>query len=262
MKKHRAHPPLALAYHGIEHRRRADDPLGLTVRPRDLEAHVRLLRRWHYELVTFGELARRAPAGAADGCAALTFDDGLADNCTTLLPLLQALGAPATLFVVTGWLGAIHPDLRGAAILSAAQVQTLASAGIEIGAHSYSHRDLTALPLEEARADLETSRAVLEDVLQRPVTVAAYPFGRATAETRRAAAAAGFLAACRSGGKGSWADPFDLPRQNMNTDSSLLGLWLKRDQRYDGLMNPLPMRVARRASRAARRIVRRVGARV
>ncbi len=194
----RARPPFALLYHGIGRVNRDDDPLGLIVRPRDLIAHVRQLRRWGYELVTFGELAHRASERRAAGCAALTFDDGLADNCATLMPVLQTLDIPATVFVVTSWVGGHHPHVRAAPILSVAQLQTLAGAGVEIGAHSHSHRDLASLSLEDAQADLGRSKAILEDLLQRPVAVASYPFGTATAQTMRAAQRAGFVAACRS----------------------------------------------------------------
>src|SRR6266540_5794190 len=103
-------PPLALVYHGL-----ADVPLrrdahGLFVAPGDFRRHVGRLRSWGYRLVTFGRLAELAAGGGAAGHAALTFDDGLADNLHVLAPLLAELEAPATVFVVSGWLGGAHPE--------------------------------------------------------------------------------------------------------------------------------------------------------
>ena len=44
----------------------------------------------------------RAPRNAL----ALTFDDGYRDNLTHVAPILKRLGLPATIFLVTGYIGA------------------------------------------------------------------------------------------------------------------------------------------------------------
>ena len=100
-------PPLALAYHGVRAVPLRDDPMRLFCSPAQVEADIRTLRGWGYELVTFGELAARIARGEGDGAAALTFDDGLAGA----LPAV-----PATVFAVTGWLGGRHPDAPWARI--------------------------------------------------------------------------------------------------------------------------------------------------
>ena len=99
------------------------------------------------------------------------------------------------------------------------------------------------------------SKRALEDVVG-PVETAAYPFGRASEETIRACRDAGFAAACRISGEGSWDDPHNLPRQDMLNRSSSLGLRLKRDGLYEPLMRFAPARAARRASRVAKRMAR------
>ena len=50
-----------------------------------------------------------AVAGRAGGIATLTFDDGFANVLTGLVLFLHELGVPATVFVVSGWLGGAHP---------------------------------------------------------------------------------------------------------------------------------------------------------
>lgn len=250
-------PPLALAYHGVADVPLRDDPYGLFVAPRDLRRHMAALRAWGYQLVTFGELAARAGEGKAAGAAALTFDDGFADNLEALVPLLTDIRAPATVFVVSGWLGRPHPLVQWARILTPAEVVALARTGIvEIGGHSVTHPDLSALSYSEARAELASSKTALEELIGAPVEVAAYPYGRASAETIDACRDAGFRAACRVTGKGSWDDPHNLPRQDMENRSSLIGLRLKRDDRYEPLMRFAPVRAARRVGRRFRAFVR------
>jgi peptidoglycan/xylan/chitin deacetylase (PgdA/CDA1 family) len=240
--------PLALAYHGIASVPPRRDPHGLFVAPHLLRRHVRWLRRRGYRLVTFGELAARAAAGAGGGFAALTFDDGLADNLALL-----GLGVPATVFAVSGWLGREHPEAPGARVLSAGELRRLHAAGIEIGAHTASHADLTMLGFEAARDELERGRTELEAIIGAPVTSAAYPYGRATAETVRACETAGFLAACRTTGEGSFDAPLDLPREDMTNGATLLGLRLKAAGRYEPLMRHRSARMLRRARQAVRR---------
>jgi peptidoglycan/xylan/chitin deacetylase (PgdA/CDA1 family) len=245
--------PLALAYHGVDAVPVREDPHGLFVSPRRLARHVAWLRARGYELVTFGRLVERAAAGSGEGLAALTFDDGFTDNDTVLRPLLASLGAPATVFVTSGWLGEEHPAAPGRRLMDAEGVRRLHAAGVEIGGHTVSHPDLTELGFEAAREELATGRAQLEVLIDAPVTSAAYPFGRATAETVRACAEAGFRAACRTSGNGSRSRPLDFPREDMDGPATLLGLRLKAAGRYEPLIRLRPVAVLRRAARRVRR---------
>lgn len=250
----RALPPLALAFHGVSDVSLRRDPQGLFVAPGELRRHLTRLREWGYRLVTFGELASLASRGRAGAHAALTFDDGLVDNLETLVPLLREENAPATVFVVSDWLGEPYPPAEWTRIVNRDELRELA-ASVEIGAHSTSHDDLSALSYEEARTDLEECKRALEDVVG-PVETAAYPFGRANRDTIRACRDAGFAAACRISGEGSWDDPHNLPRQDMLNRSSAVGLRLKRADLYEPLMRFPPARAARRASRLLRALAR------
>ena len=245
MTPSRRPPPLVLAYHGIGSVTLRDDPSGLFVSEDELRRHVAKLRSWGYELSTFGALAGRVAAGDADGCAALTFDDGFADNAE----VLPRLGVPATVFAVSGWLGRAHPELASARIVTVEELRSLAASGVEIGAHTHTHPDLTKLEYEAARAELEGSKRRLEELLDRPVEVAAYPYGRAHADTLRACRDAGFKAACRISGEGSWADPHNLPRQDMNKGATTIGLRLKRDNLYERAVATFPGRGFRALAR-------------
>jgi peptidoglycan/xylan/chitin deacetylase (PgdA/CDA1 family) len=244
--------PLCLNYHGVADVRMADDPYRLFIHPRDLVRHIEALRGWGYSLVPFGEWSEAVLAGDGAGRAALTFDDGFADNLHTLAPILADLHAPATVFVVPAWFGQTHPDVPWARMLTREEVVALDDAGVEIGGHSFSHPDLTRLSYDEARAELARGRADLEDLLGKPVEVAAYPYGFATAETRRACRDAGYRAACRTVGVGRWTDPFDLPREDLGNGSGTLELRLAGHGGYRSLIAHKPIRGLRRAYWMAR----------
>jgi peptidoglycan/xylan/chitin deacetylase (PgdA/CDA1 family) len=250
-------PPLALAYHGVAEVPLRRDPEHLFVRPQDLRTHLRRLRVWGYRLVSFSELASRVADGEAAGFAALTFDDGLADNLLTLAPLLRHEGATATVFVTSCWLGLSYPAAPWARLLTRDELRELARLGLEIGGHTRTHPDLSRLSYAEAREELEGGKAELEEIVETAVEVAAYPFGQATVETMRACRDAGFRAACRTSGQGTWSDPYNLPRQAMENRCSDVGLWLKRHDRYEPLMRLQPARAARKAGRRLRELTGR-----
>lgn len=244
-------PPLILAYHAVGDTRLADDPHSLYISPRNLRRHIDRVRRWGYRFTTFGAMAAAGGAEGAAGLCALTFDDGFADNLTALLPLLQEERLTGTVFVVPSLLGGRHPDPPKARMLTADEVRELHASGVEIGSHAADHVDLTQMSEPAAQAALLRSREELGALLGEAPTVLAYPFGHADEATRRAAAAAGFVAACRTGDAGSWDDPLDLPRSAMNNTSTLTGLRLKRDGVYEPLMRTVVARAGRSAWRRA-----------
>jgi peptidoglycan/xylan/chitin deacetylase (PgdA/CDA1 family) len=246
-------PPLALAYHGVVDLQDRPDPHALFVQPRALARHIRRLQQWGYTLVTLRRLAELAATRGAAGFAAITFDDGFQDNLAVGMPLLHELGVPATVFVVTSWLGGRHPEAAWAPILAREDVRSLHAAGWEIGSHTRTHADLSKLPYEAARDELVSSRAELEEMVGDRIVSVSYPWGRINAETARAARGAGYSVGCRISGEGDWNDPLNLPRQDMEPDATLLDLRLKRADRYESLMRNPTVRAAWRLGRLARR---------
>jgi peptidoglycan/xylan/chitin deacetylase (PgdA/CDA1 family) len=240
----RRSPPLALAYHGVAEVAMRDDPHGLFTDPRALRRHIARLRAWGYRLVTFGDLATAVEAGRAAGLAALTFDDGLADNLHGLVPVLHDEGVPATVFVIAGLLGQRHPDYGDARLLTESELRELA-AHVEIGSHSVHHLELTSVPVDVAREELASSRRTLEGLTGKPVDVLSYPFGGVNPTVMQAARDAGYRAAAGVSGQGAWDEPMHLPRQDMTNGGTMLSLRLKRYNRYEPLMRFRLVRGAR-----------------
>lgn len=248
----RALPPVALTYHGVADVRLRCDPHRLFVRPQDLLRDIEALRRWGYELLTFGEWAKRVVATAGQNAAALTFDDGWVDNLETLAPLLERHAVPATVFAVSGALGKPHPAAPWTRYLAAGELRELRRRGVEIGGHTRTHPDLTKLSRNAVFEELAGGKAELERLLGEEVTVAAYPFGLALPETIEACRRAGFSAAARSSALGDWRDPLNLPRQDMQNRSTLTGLRLKIHDLYEPLVAHRWVRASQRVSLALR----------
>lgn len=95
---------LGLMYHRIA--LPAADPWDLSVSPQHFGEHLSVVRRWA-ACRSFGDLAAALDVPARPHrMAAITFDDGYRDNVEAALPLLQAHDVPATVFVVSGTIGA------------------------------------------------------------------------------------------------------------------------------------------------------------
>jgi peptidoglycan/xylan/chitin deacetylase (PgdA/CDA1 family) len=88
---------------------------------------------------------------------------------------------------------------------------------IEIGAHTVTHPSLSALPIASQREEIWQSKTGLEEILDRPVTSFAYPYGKRSdysAETVALVREAEFVCACSNfaGLVSQSTDRFQLPR--------------------------------------------------
>jgi peptidoglycan/xylan/chitin deacetylase (PgdA/CDA1 family) len=232
-----------LLYHSI-----SDVPSDFAIPTRVFKEQVRYLAD-HFELVTVSELLAhlaRKPERSRP-LAALTFDDGYADNFDQVLPILTAHGIRATFYPITGALNGQRLDRHGRMVrmLSWEQLREIAARGHEIGAHTVQHRKLHTLPVEEAQQEISRSKSELELQLNVPVMSFSYPSGRYTAAVKELVRAAGFTNAVtiNEGTLGPLFDPFELPRIPIQPDTSLAAFkakttvaidWYVRLRRWKG----------------------------
>ncbi|GAB3661866.1 polysaccharide deacetylase family protein [Nocardioides korecus] len=217
-----------LCYHALD--AAWDSPL--SVSPEDFDDQCQVLAR-------SGRVVRTASAPAARDHA-ITFDDGFASVFEHGLPVLRRLQLPATVFVVAGTLERpaspvdwVFPPVDPApGVLTADQVLELAESGVEIGSHTWSHRDLPDFSEAECLDDLRSSRTLLEDLLGRRVAQLAYPFGHHAAHVRRAAQRAGYDLAYSLPDRREPVGPYAVPRVGVYRGNDLRTFRLKLARPY------------------------------
>jgi peptidoglycan/xylan/chitin deacetylase (PgdA/CDA1 family) len=112
----------------------------------------------------------------------ITFDDGYADLTEYAFPVLQRHGFGAGVFIVTGQVGGtnVWDEPKGSAphqLMTANQIRYWAGHGIEFGAHSRTHVDLTTITPSELNDEVLGSKNDLMNLLGSPVISFAYPYG-------------------------------------------------------------------------------------
>lgn len=137
----------------------------------------------------------------------LSVDDGFENIAAVAHPILRDLGIPYSLMVCPAFVGAgdegldaFRHNARYARPLRLAdwdELARLAADGVEIGAHTLTHRELSRLSGDELAEEIAAPKEVIEARLGRPCTSFAWPFGRRSAmseEALRLTEAAGYRA--------------------------------------------------------------------
>ncbi|MFH2035094.1 MAG: polysaccharide deacetylase family protein [Candidatus Zixiibacteriota bacterium] len=128
---------------------------------------------------------------------AVTFDDGYESFALNVIPVLQELNIPASLFIPFNYMGRkadwdFASKIFNNNHLSREQLIEIASHNIEIGSHGLSHTSLTDLSPRMLEIELRHSKTGLEDIIGRPVKYISYPFGRYNAEIENRCADSGY----------------------------------------------------------------------
>ena len=166
------------------------------------------------------DLAEWVAAGrpAVDRGFAITFDDGLA-TILEGVDVLDRLGFPATIFLVTGRIG-LENDWPGQPkkvprqrLLDSGEIASLRAAGFRFGAHSRTHPRLDSADEDALDREIAGSKADVEDLCGAACSLFAHPYG---ASSRRGRVVANrHFSACfgTNPGTSGGGDPIDdLPR--------------------------------------------------
>ncbi len=134
-------------------------------------------------------LSRKAFPGRS---FAITFDDGYESVYQEAFPVLQRYHLSATIFLAVGGgrntgAGVRLPSLEGRAMLRWQEIREMHRFGVEFGAHTCTHPNLTKLSPMQIDSEMADSKKIIEDGLGSPVRSFAYPYGRYNPRVRETA---------------------------------------------------------------------------
>ena len=163
----------------VYHHVKPDADNFIAITPTTFEEHLKTLKRHGYTTITVAELHAHLTRGVPlpERPVMLTFDDGWRNQYDHAVPLLEKYGMQGSFFV--------YPKtLKGGPYMTRGQISELASAGHDIGNHTWGHTALqmgseetTKAFAARARKMLEPASDWIEDAIgHRPVGFA-YPFG-------------------------------------------------------------------------------------
>jgi peptidoglycan/xylan/chitin deacetylase (PgdA/CDA1 family) len=210
------HPLPLLTYHSIDDCRSV-----LSTSPGTFRRQLQFLASQCFHNIRLSEVVQllhdRLPLPPKRVC--LTFDDGYQNVYSEAFPLLQEYGFTATVFLVARYCGRDNDwpgnleYLDRTQLLSWDHVKEMSNFGIDFGAHTLTHPDLTCIAPRLAEQEIVQSKQEIEDKTGQPLTLFAYPYGRYNSHIREVVRGQ-FLGACttRLGNVRSCADPYRLRR--------------------------------------------------
>lgn len=203
----------------------------LSVSPRSFERQMNFLKKHKYNVVPVVDVAhmlrdkRRIPPKTI----AITFDDGYENNYTYVYPVLKKLDLPATIFVVTDWVG------RDGYMTWDQIKEITQNSKIAIGNHTKTHPHLPSLNDGEIGGEVYSSKLILEEKLNRPVDMLSYPGGGFDEKTIGRAKVHNYegAVATNPGRKHRSDDPYAIKRLRISkTSDSLFVFWIETSGWY------------------------------
>ncbi len=171
-----------LMYHEVGH---ADSPWCIT--PEQFEAQMKFLHEQGYATISLAELQEKTNQNQPllQKSVVLTFDDGRKGIHAHAWPVLQKYGFTATIYIVPSWVDGLNipAEESYSPFLTWDELRELSAAGLEIGSHSFTHKNLSSLNAVELEKEFSDADASIEQKLQRKVRHLAYPYGIYSEET-------------------------------------------------------------------------------
>lgn len=185
-----------LMYHRVIENMNEAGKTGIYITKEIFEKHLAYLKKNNYTTITFKELANIDITDKNKKYIILTFDDGYEDNYKVLFPLLKKYDFKCVIFLVSDleyneWDFNNTGDMK-LALLKEKQLLEMQKYGIEFGAHTMTHKNLTKISLDEAKKEIVDSKLNLKKKLNTEIISFAYPYGAYNDKIKKLVIEAGF----------------------------------------------------------------------
>jgi peptidoglycan/xylan/chitin deacetylase (PgdA/CDA1 family) len=179
-----------LMYHHIRAFRSNDTSRerAFVVTPEAFEAQLKDLVQKGFSFITPDELdaAIKGEGELPSNPVLLTFDDGLREHYTVVLPLLKKYQAKATYFIITS-----SNHLNG--YLKDSMIRELDESGfVTIASHTVNHPYLARMSAAARANEIMGSKQALEKVIGHQINAFAYPYGSWNEQVAKEVQAAGY----------------------------------------------------------------------
>jgi peptidoglycan/xylan/chitin deacetylase (PgdA/CDA1 family) len=214
-----------LLYHRIGVPQPGTKYLSLTVTPSRFRQQVRWLRWRGYTAITPTQWLAACMSGEhlPKKPIIFTFDDAYADTAAHAFPVLEQFGFPSVVYVITGQIGGVT-TWDGLPMMTIEELRHWCARGVEIGAHTRTHPDLTAIPDGAVSDELVGSKEDLNKAGFRALSFA-YPFGALDDRIRASVDGVFPLAfTCEEGLNDFGTDPLLLRRTMVHPGDTLLDI--------------------------------------
>ncbi|WP_083189868.1 polysaccharide deacetylase family protein [Orenia metallireducens] len=172
-----------------------------------------------YQVLSLEELVNQVEEGTPidDRTVAFTIDDGYKSFYENGLEIFKEYNYPFTIFINSKAINYKYGDF-----LTWEQLKEISRYG-SIGSHSYGHKHLTKLPLEELKSEVQRSIDDIYNNLGIKVKFFSYPYGEYDNRVKEVVKSFGFKAIFNQnlGAVSEQSDLFDLDRIAIGEDSNL-----------------------------------------
>ncbi len=166
---------------------------GIQVAPDNFEKQMRFLKEKRYNVISLDKLVESIKQGKrfARNTIVITFDDGYQDNYTCAYPILTKYGFPATIFLISDYIG------NKKDFLNWSEVRQMSKNNISFGAHTRRHVYLPSIKQKDTLWDeISGCKEIIEKNLGMSVYYFAYPNGGFNEEIEALVKKVGYKGAC------------------------------------------------------------------
>jgi peptidoglycan/xylan/chitin deacetylase (PgdA/CDA1 family) len=223
--KERKQQLAVLLYHHVGFPTRESKLWRLTLSPAKFRRQVRWLRWRGYTSITPSQWLAWCSTGVGlpKKPIMFTFDDAYADISRYALPVLERFGFQSAVFVISGKTDGLTPWC-GLPLMTMDQIRHWAKRGVEIGAHTRTHPDLTEVATKALAEEIRGSKEDLTKAGLKPVSFA-YPHGRLNGRIRASVSGEFPMAfTIEEGLNDSRTDPLLLKRTTVWPDDMLIDI--------------------------------------